>query len=80
MLVEHPLREEHQHQQPGRERRLHHHQRSQQQGGNLQRPTEDRQARPGQPACASEQVEGQRQAQVLLAGRLLGVHRLEGDP
>jgi len=80
VLAEHPLREEHQHQQAGRQRRLHEHQRSQQQGDHLQRPAEDRQACAEQPARAPDQVLGQRQAQVLLVGRLAGLHRLEGDP
>ncbi len=80
MLAEHPLREEQQNQQAGGERRLDHHQRSQQQRDNLQRPAEDRQTGAGQPARAPEQVAHQRQAQVLVCGRLLGIHRLEGDP
>jgi hypothetical protein len=35
VLAEHPLGEEHQHEQAGGERRLHDHQRSQQQGHHL---------------------------------------------
>jgi len=80
MLAEHPLCEEHQNQKACCERRLDHHQRSQQQGDHLQRPAEHRQSGAGQPACASEQVAHQRQAQVLVCGCLLGIHRLEGDP
>jgi len=80
VLAEHPLGEEHQHQQAGGERRLHEHQRRQQQRDHLQRPAEDRQACAEQPARAPDQVLGQREAQVLLRGRLLGVHRLERDP
>ena len=79
-LAEHPLGEEHQHQQTAGERRLHDHQRGQQQREHLQRPAEDRQAGAEQPTGAPEEVLGQRQAQVLLMGRLPGLHRLEGDP
>ena len=35
---------------------------------------------PSSQRVAPDQVHGQRQAQVLLRGRLLGLHRLEGDP
>jgi hypothetical protein len=80
MLAEHALREEHQHQQTGGEGRLHDHQWSEQQGQHLQRPAQDRQAGAGQPAGSPEQAPGERQAQVLLVGRLLGIHRLERDP
>jgi len=80
VLVQHALREEHQHEQAGRQRRLHDDQRRQQQGDELQRPADDRQARPQQPARAAHQAPGERQAQVLFVGRLLGVHRLQGDP
>jgi len=41
-LSEHPLADEHQHEQAGRERRLHDHQRGQQERENLQRKAEDR--------------------------------------
>jgi hypothetical protein len=80
VLVQHPLREEHEHQQADGERRLDHHQRSQQQGHDLQRPTKDRQACAEEPASTPDQVPSQCQAQMLLVGRLLGVHSLEGDP
>ena len=50
VLAQHPLAQEHQHEQAGRERRLHHHQRRQQQRQHLQRPAEDRQPRAEQPA------------------------------
>gem|GEM_PF-3870417 len=80
MLAEHSLRQEHQHQQPRRERRLHHYQRREQQCHDLQRPAEDRKPGARQPAGTPQQAPGQRQAQVLVVGRLLGVHRLEGDP
>lgn len=80
VLVQHALREEHQHEQAGRERRLHDHQRREQQRDELQRPAEYRQARAEQPARAVHQAPGERQAQVLIVGRLLGVHRLQRDP
>ncbi len=80
VLVEHPLGEEQQHQQSGCQRRLDHDQRGQQQGNHLQRPAEDRQPRPEQPARAPDQPPHERQAQVLGVRRLLGVHRLQGDP
>jgi hypothetical protein len=65
MLVQHSLREEHQYQQPGRERRLHDHQRRQQQGDELQRPAEDGEGGAEQPAPAAHKTPGERQAQVL---------------
>jgi hypothetical protein len=80
VLPEHPLGEEHQHQQTGGERRLYDDQRRQQQGHDLEWPAEDRQAGAEQPARPPDQVLGKRQAQVLLWGRLLGLHRLERDP
>ncbi len=65
VLAEHPLREEHEHEQAAGERRLHDDQRSEQQGDDLQRPAEDRQARSEQPASAPQEPPGQRQSQVL---------------
>ena len=80
VLAEHPLPDEQQHEQARGERRLHDDQRREQQRDHLQRPAEDRQARAEHPARALEQAPDQRQAQVLLVGRLLGVHRLQRDP
>jgi len=80
VLAEHPLPHEHQHEQARGERGLHHDQRREQQREHLQRPAEDRQARPQHPAPAPDQAPDQRQAQMLLVGRFLGVHRLQGDP
>ncbi len=80
VLAEHPLAEEQQHEQPRRERRLHHHERRQQQRQDLQRPAEDRQAGAHHPARTFEQPPHEGYAQVLLVGRLPGVHRLQGDP
>jgi len=79
-LFEHPLAGEHQHQQPGGQRGLHDGQRRQHQRDDLQREAEDREARPEQPAPPPDQSPGEREAQVLLVGRLLRVHRLQGDP
>ena len=79
-LAEHPLADDHQHQQARRQRRLHDDQRREQQRQHLQRPAEHRQARADQPARTPDQAPRQRQAQVLLVGRLLGVHRLQRDP
>ncbi len=80
VLAEHPLPHEHKHEQARGERGLHDDQRREQQRDHLQRPTEDRQARAEHPAPASDQPPDQRQAQMLLAGRFLGVHRLQRDP
>ncbi len=80
VLAEHPLAEEQQHEQAHRERRLHDHQGRQQQGHHLQRPAEHRQPGAEQPAGALQQADHQCRTQVLLVGRLLGIHRLEGDP
>jgi hypothetical protein len=76
VLAEHPLAEEQQHEQADGERRLHHHERCQQQRQHLQRPPQHRQAGAEQPAGALKQADHQRRSQVILAGRLLGVHRL----
>jgi len=80
VLVQHPLRKEHQHEQARRERRLHDHQRREHQRDDLQRPAEDRQRQAHQPAPPANESPGERQAQMLRVGRLLGVHRLQGDP
>jgi hypothetical protein len=80
VLAEHALGEEHQHQQPGREGRLHDHQGRQHQGDDLKRPAEHREARAGEPACPLDQAPSQSQPQVLVVGRLLGVERLQSDP
>jgi hypothetical protein len=80
VLAEHPLPDEHQHEQARGERGLHDDQWREQQRDHLQRPAEDRQARAEHPASALDQPPDQRQAQMLLAGRLLGVHRLQRDP
>jgi len=79
-LAQHALAGEQQHQQPHGHRRLHDYQRCQVDGQQLQRPAQHRQARAQQPAAAFDEPPGQREAQVLLAGSLPGVHGLEGDP
>jgi len=80
VLAQHPLGQEQQHQQARRERRLHDHQRGEQQREHLQGKAEDRQAGAHQPARAAHQAPHERDAQMLVAGRLLGVHRLQRDP
>jgi hypothetical protein len=80
VLAERPLAHEHQHEQSRGERGLHDDQRREQQRDHLQRPAEDRQARAEHPASALDQSPDERQAQMLLAGCLLGVHRLQRDP
>ena len=80
VLAEHPLSHEHQHEQARGERGLHDDQWREQQRDHLQRPTEDRQARAEHPTSAPEEAPDEGQAQMLLAGRLLGVHRLQRDP
>ena len=80
MLAEHALAEEQQHEQTGGERWLDHDQRRKQQGDHLQRPAEDRQPGADQPAAAPEQPLYERQAQMLIVGRLARIHRLQGDP
>ncbi len=80
VLTQHPLSQEHQHEQTGGERGLHDDQRRQQQCEHLQRPADDRQARAEHPAPAPDESPDQRQTQVLCLGRLLGIHRLESDP
>lgn len=79
-LAEQTLAHEHQHEQAGGERRLHDHQRREDQRDHLQRPAEHREPRPEQPAPAPDQPRGEREPQVVVQRRLLGVHRLVGDP
>jgi hypothetical protein len=76
VLAQHPLGQEHQDQQAGRERRLHDNQGGQHEGDDLQREAEDREPRAEQPARAPDQAPGEREAQMLLVRRLLRVHRL----
>jgi hypothetical protein len=80
VLSEQTLGEQHQHQKPGRERRLDDHERGQHQRHDLKRPAEHREPRAREPARAPGQAPGEGQPQVLLVGRLLGVERLQGDP
>jgi hypothetical protein len=80
VLAQHPLGEEHEHEQAHGERRLDDHEGSEQQGEHLERPAQDGEACAQQPARSPDQTPRQREPQVLLVGRLLGVHRLERDP
>ncbi len=79
-LAEHPLSGEHQHEQAGGERGLNDDQGREFERDHLQRPAEHRERRAEQPAFAPQQSRRERESQVCLCGRLLGVHRLEGDP
>lgn len=79
-LAQHPLAHDHQHEQACGERRLHDHERRVFEGDHLQRPAEHGQPCAEQPASASEQPRGEREPQVRVRGRLLGVHRLKRDP
>jgi len=79
-LAQHPLGEQHQHEQSRGQRRLHHSQRCEQQRHHLQRPADDRQSSADQPACSPDQTPGERQTQVLLVRGLLGIGRLQRDP
>lgn len=80
VLSEHPLGEEQQHEQARRERGLYDRERREQQRHHLQRPADDRQPRADQPARPPDQSPRERQTQVLLVRRLLGVRRLQRDP
>jgi len=62
VLAQHPLSQEHQHEQARGQRGLDHDQRRQQQRDHLQRPAEDRQARAQHPAPAPDQPPDQGQA------------------
>lgn len=79
-LAEHPLSGEHQHEQARGQRGLNDDQGREFEGEHLQRPAEHRERRAEQPAFAPQQPRRQRKSQVRLCGRLLGIHRLEGDP
>jgi hypothetical protein len=79
-LPEHALSDRQQHQQARGERGLHDHQGREQQREDLQRPAEDREAGAEQPTGALEESRDERDAQVLLVGRLPGIQRLQGDP
>lgn len=80
MLAEHPLSEDHEHEQTGRQCGLHHHERSEQQRRYLQRPPEDGKPRPEQPASAPSELADQAQTQVVLLADLTCVQGLQGDP
>lgn len=80
VLPEHALSDEQQHQQARGQRGLHDHKGREQQRYDLQRPAENREAGAEQPPGALDQSRDQRDAQVLLVGRLPGIQRLQGDP
>ena len=80
VLAQHPLGDQHQYEQTRRERGLYHRERCEQQRHDLQRPAEDREPRAEHPARAPDEAPHERDAQVLLLWRVLGVHRLQRDP
>jgi hypothetical protein len=80
VLAQHPLGDEHQHEQAGCEGGLNDDERGQQERHDLQRPAEDRHPGAEQPARPPHEPPRERQAQMLVVWRLLGVHRLQGDP
>jgi hypothetical protein len=80
VLAEHALAEDQQHQQPGGERGLDDHQRREQQRDHLQRESEHRQPGAEQPARARDEPARERETQVRIVRRLLGIQRLQCDP
>ena len=80
VLAEHPLREEYEHYQARRERWLNDDERREQERDDLEREAEYRHPRAEQPARAPQQPPCERQTQVLIVGRVLGLRRLERDP
>lgn len=80
MLAEDAPSEVQQDEQSGRKRRLHYYQRNEQQRHELQGPAEHRDAGAHQPACPSEQVESEAEAQMLGVRSPLCVYRLQRDP
>lgn len=76
-LIEHALTEEQQDEQACRKRRLDDDQGREQKSDDLKGKAEDRNAGARKKARPFEQVTGQRQAQMLMARRPLGVHRLQ---
>jgi len=80
MLPEDALRDEHQHQQAGGQRRLHHDQGRQQEGEHLERPAQHGEAGAEQPARLAHQPQGERYAEMLLARGRLGLGGLVGHP
>lgn len=80
VLAEHPLGKEQQHEQTSCERGLNDGEWREQQRDHLQRPAEERQPGAEQPTRSSDETPRERQTQVLLVRRLLGVRRLQRDP
>lgn len=78
-LSKHALAREHQHEQARGERRLHDDQRHELEREHLQRPAKHREPGAKEPAPSAQQPRREREPQMGLRGRLLRVHRLEGD-
>ena len=79
-LAEHPLGEEHEHEQPRREGRLDDDERGEQQGDDLEREAEDREPRAGEPAGPLHELAGQAHAQMVSLVHLAGVEGLQRNP
>jgi len=79
-LAQQPLAREQQHEQPGRERRLHDDERRIRERDDLQRPAEHRHAGSEQPARACHKVRQERDPQRVAVGRVASVERLDRDP
>jgi hypothetical protein len=80
VLAEHALAEKQENQQTAGKRGLHDDQRGQPKRHHLEREAQHREPGAEQPARARDEPAREREAQVRLPGRLLGVHRLQGDP
>lgn len=80
VLAEHPLPDKQEHQQPGGQRGLDDDERREQQCRDLQRPSQNGESGPEQPAGADHQLTDQAQAQIVVLTNLPRVHGLQGDP
>jgi hypothetical protein len=78
-LSKHALAREHQHEQARRKRRLHDDEGHEFEREHLQRPAKHREPGAKEPAPSTQQPRGEREPQMRVRGRLLGIHRLEGD-
>ncbi len=79
-LVEHPLADEHEHEQTAGQRRLHDDEGREQERDDLQREAEHRQRRPRKPARPSGQLTDEADPQVVIGVDLARIERLKGNP
>jgi hypothetical protein len=79
-LAEDPGADDEQRQQPEGQRRLHHREGREGQRERLQRPSEEIEPRPGQPARTAREPQQQRRAQPLGGRRIARIERLEREP